>query len=123
MLLEWLCPLHTTELLFSFWWLSAVEASAFASELTRHWHASCTRPLLTPFPSCWCLPAQQGKDYLAAEHARLNRVIESGSVAASKLDEMSAKVSVLSAFTGKEEAPAAEQKEEEEDDDDDVDEE
>lgn len=58
---------------------------------------------------------EKGNEYFATELARLERMIGSGSVSASKVDEMSRKTSVLSAFTEKADAKA--------DDDDDVDEE
>ncbi|KAF8070926.1 PDIL2-2 [Scenedesmus sp. PABB004] len=48
----------------------------------------------------------KGDEYLENELARLERMIGTGSVAAAKVDEMSRKVSVLSAFTDK--APADE---------------
>lgn len=63
-----------------------------------------------------CTP--QGNEYFATELARLERMIGSGSLSAAKLDEMSRKTSVLSAFTEKE-TPKADK----DDDDDDVDEE
>jgi thioredoxin-like negative regulator of GroEL len=44
---------------------------------------------------------EKGTDYFATELARLERMIGSGSVSAAKLDEMSRKTSVLSAFTEK----------------------
>lgn len=60
----------------------------------------------------------QGDTYFATELARLERMIGSGSLAAKKLDEMSRKTSVLSAFAEKPEAAKSTK-----DDDDDVDEE
>eukprot|EP00879_Flechtneria_rotunda_P001267 GHRR01001414.1.p1 GENE.GHRR01001414.1~~GHRR01001414.1.p1 ORF type:complete len:273 (+),score=98.07 GHRR01001414.1:54-872(+) len=47
---------------------------------------------------------EKGDDYFTTELARLERMVSSGSVAAAKLDEMSRKSSILSAFTGKEAA-------------------
>lgn len=41
---------------------------------------------------------EKGADYLKTEHARLDKMISSGSVNAAKVDEMSRKTSVLSAF-------------------------
>jgi protein disulfide-isomerase A6 len=50
----------------------------------------------------------KGTEYFATELARLERMIGSGSVSAAKLDEMSRKTSVLSAFTEKVAAKAEE---------------
>ena len=42
------------------------------------------------------------KDYLVKEKARLEKMLTSGNVAASKADEMSRKVSIMSAILGEE---------------------
>jgi hypothetical protein len=53
-----------------------------------------------------CLHAQ-GVEYFQKEQDRVQRMIDSGSVAANKVDAFAAKVSVLSAFTEKPDAAAA----------------
>ena len=50
----------------------------------------------------------QGVDFFAKEHARLQRMMGSGSVAEAKLQEMLKKTSVLSSFLPAEEEKAAE---------------
>jgi hypothetical protein len=57
----------------------------------------------------------QGVEYFQKEQDRLQRMIDSGSVAAGKVDKFAAKISVLSAFTEKPDAAAAKS----DDDDDD----
>lgn len=55
-------------------------------------------------------------EYFEKEQGRLQRMIDSGSVAAGKVDSFAAKVSVLSAFTEKPEAAAAAKSDADEDD-------
>lgn len=64
---------------------------------------------------------EKGVEYFEKEQARLERMIGTGSVAAAKVDEMSRKISVLTAFTEKEEEAA--KADADDDDDDEVDEE
>ncbi|WIA31657.1 hypothetical protein OEZ86_002576 [Tetradesmus obliquus] len=58
----------------------------------------------------------RGVEYFEKEQGRLQRMIDSGSVAAGKVDSFAAKVSVLSAFTEKPEAAAAAKSDADEDD-------
>ena len=51
----------------------------------------------------------QGSDYFQTESARLERLLESGKVGASKLGEISQKLSVLSAFSKEDEATRSEE--------------
>eukprot|EP00882_Tetradesmus_deserticola_P000542 GHRQ01000595.1.p1 GENE.GHRQ01000595.1~~GHRQ01000595.1.p1 ORF type:complete len:263 (+),score=117.57 GHRQ01000595.1:130-918(+) len=57
----------------------------------------------------------RGVEYFQKEQDRLQRMIDSGSVAAGKADKFAAKVSVLSAFTEKPEAAAAAKSDDDED--------
>lgn len=47
----------------------------------------------------WLARLPQGHDYLAKEAARLERILDSGSVGGAKSAEVSAKLSVLGAFS------------------------
>jgi hypothetical protein len=60
----------------------------------------------------------QGVEYFQKEQDRLQRMIDSGSVAAGKVDSFAAKISVLSAFTEKPDAAAAASKNSDDDEDD-----
>lgn len=46
--------------------------------------------------------AHQGVEYLSKEKARVDKMLSTGSVHASKVEDMSKKVSVLGAFTDEE---------------------
>jgi hypothetical protein len=63
-----------------------------------------------------CCPLQ-GVEYFQKEQDRLQRMIDSGSVAAGKVDSFAAKISVLSAFTEKPDAAAAASKSDDDEDD------